>query len=267
MPFTPAHIAAVLPVAEPLRRRAPHALTALVIGSMAPDIPYYLPIPYDRAESHALHNAWGWTALLSLVVWVLWTSLLAPPVRDLSPGWVRARRGPVPRRLRLLDLPVAYAASVAGILTHLLWDSFTHSDGWFVRHHGSLSIRYGSWPLYQDLQLASSPVGCIIVAAYAVVFLLTREPRTVPAPRAAWGHVAIAALAVVAVLGAAWGAATSPNGDTSHDLGVYVATRCIGAVAAVAAVLAALWWWQRLQGRSRQAVGGEPASQSSTSAR
>ncbi|MEO7070637.1 MAG: DUF4184 family protein, partial [Nostocoides sp.] len=208
MPFTPAHIAATLPVAEPLRRRAPHALTALVVGSMAPDIPYYLPIPYDRAASHALHNAWTWTSLMSLVTWALWTLALAPPVRDLAPRWIRVRRGPAPRRVRLVDLPIAYAASLAGILTHLLWDSFTHADGWFVRQHGSLSVVHGRWPLYQDLQLASSLLGCIIVAAYGLVFLLVQRPRSVPRPLAGWGDAAMATLVVVLLVAAAWGAGT-----------------------------------------------------------
>ncbi|WP_328421551.1 DUF4184 family protein [Micromonospora sp. NBC_00389] len=45
MPFTGGHVAAVLPLA----RSAWRAPSALVLGSMVPDLPYYLPLPLQAA--------------------------------------------------------------------------------------------------------------------------------------------------------------------------------------------------------------------------
>ena len=264
MPFTPAHVAAVLPVAEPLRRAAPVALTALVVGSMAPDIPYYLPVPLDRAATHSVADAFTWTALMALVATTLWVFLVAPAARDLAPQWVRERLRPPERRPRLRDLPLAYAFAVAGVGTHLLWDGVSHLDGYVVRHHPSLLVVHGRWPLYQDIQLASSALGCLAVAGYVLVVLLLRRPHPVEPPRVTWQPVARTALLVAFVVGALIGQADSPNGDPSHDLGVFVATRSIGLSTAAVAVICAVWWVQVLV---RREPAQPVASQSSTSRR
>ena len=51
MPFTPSHAAAVLPFL-----RTPLPASALVIGSVAPDLPYYLPVdlPWDTHTASAV---------------------------------------------------------------------------------------------------------------------------------------------------------------------------------------------------------------------
>ncbi len=53
MPFTPSHVAAVLPLA-----RTGLPPTALVVGSVAPDLPYYLPLPVAAATTHGPAGLW-----------------------------------------------------------------------------------------------------------------------------------------------------------------------------------------------------------------
>ena len=51
MPFTFSHPAAVLPLLRPLGRFG--SLSALVIGSMAPDFSFIVPMGLSRAQTHA----------------------------------------------------------------------------------------------------------------------------------------------------------------------------------------------------------------------
>jgi hypothetical protein len=51
VPFTLAHPAAAVPLLRPLGRRG--LLSALVIGSMAPDLWYFVPFDVTRADSHS----------------------------------------------------------------------------------------------------------------------------------------------------------------------------------------------------------------------
>lgn len=72
MPFTVSHVAAVLPVA---RGTLPAA--ALVVGAMAPDIPYFLPRGPWSLPTHTLGGVLLWAPLLGLVAVLTWYLLLA----------------------------------------------------------------------------------------------------------------------------------------------------------------------------------------------
>src|SRR5437773_911716 len=127
MPFPLAHPAAILP----LRRYCPRffSFSALVIGSLAPDAAYCIPIHALEEFSHRLSGSLGFCL----------------PVGLLSLGFLRVvgrRALPIlpegPRRLALpfVTEPLGSVFSViisllAGSWTHLLWDSFTHKSGWF----------------------------------------------------------------------------------------------------------------------------------------
>lgn len=59
MPFTPAHVAAVLP----LRGRWGLPFAALAAGSMSPDLPYFLPFTLTRAATHSI-----WSVPLAVMI-------------------------------------------------------------------------------------------------------------------------------------------------------------------------------------------------------
>ena len=96
MPFTPAHVAAVLPV---LGRRRPRwaVPSALAIGSMVPDVLYFIPMNSHREFSHSLTGVLTLDLALGLLFVGLWRIVAAPVVRDLVPTTVRARI-PAPHR-------------------------------------------------------------------------------------------------------------------------------------------------------------------------
>lgn len=165
MPFTASHPAAVLPL---LGRGLP--ASALVIGSVTPDLPYYLPMPFTGVQTHTLSSVFGANLLLGLAAFLVWHLLLVPPLIWVAPAGLqrripdRWRAGLTPRLATAGDLGRVCAALILGALTHLVWDSFTHADMWGPRNLPWLDSVIFALPLYRWLQIASSVVGLAILA-------------------------------------------------------------------------------------------------------
>ena len=166
MPFTPSHIAAILPFV-----RSPLAPAALVIGSMVPDLPYFLPLGIPRELTHSIPGVPLADLPMGILVLVLWALVFRAPVIDFAPEWVRARFRLPTRRpdwrppLRLVS--VTLVSLLVGIATHLVWDAFTHPDGWMVLQIAALRTQLGPFPAYRWAQYASSIGGLMISAIWA----------------------------------------------------------------------------------------------------
>ncbi|MGO9803545.1 MAG: DUF4184 family protein [Steroidobacteraceae bacterium] len=190
MPFTLAHPAAVLPLRH-LRwlRSAP-----LVIGALVPDAIYYFPEALKeylrrRVDTHSFTGSYCFDLPLGVALLVC-TVLLREPLTVLLPA--RARwlclnaLEPFRQRHCAAQWLLAPLAIYIGIGTHLLWDSFTHGDGWAVQHIGVLSdsVTIGEYTgeVSHILQYLSSAVGLAIVAVW---YLRLPTPATVHAGHAA----------------------------------------------------------------------------------
>ena len=90
MPFTGSHPAAVLPFLG-----TPLPASALVIGSMAPDFPYYLPFQ-PALYTHTALSIVTTDLLLGALAWAIWHGLLAAPAVSAAPRTLRARLTGVP---------------------------------------------------------------------------------------------------------------------------------------------------------------------------
>ena len=160
MPLAPAHPAVVLPLG-----RLGLPLSALVTGAVAPDAAVYLPLPVSYATTHSGAGLVV-DVLLGLVLLALWDRLVRDALVDLVPT-LRvhcATRKRLDRRAWLLA-PLAVAIGAA---THVLWDSVTHGWGFVVEGIDLLQDELGPMPLYGWLQLGSTVVGSVVVAAYGV---------------------------------------------------------------------------------------------------
>lgn len=201
MPFTLAHPAAVLP----LRRARMMRTVPLVIGAMAPDIPYYLPWRISKHIPQATHTLVGTFTidlpiglLLLLLVWLLRAPLAAPLGPDGRAKFFAAleRFGGRPSNWVLAPVSI-----LIGSWTHLAWDSFTHPDGWMVSRISALSapVSFFSYTgeLCHVLQYASSVFG---LAVLAVWFARLPVPAGEPADaeRSAGGPLLLALLFVAA---------------------------------------------------------------------
>lgn len=167
MPFPLAHPAAVLP----FRRWCPRFLSfpALVIGSIIPDASYLLTRFRLSEVAHQMIGTVEFSLPLGLAVLVLlhrggrWTL-------PLMPAWLRTPLAPFCNRP--LGSPLGLVMSVLiGAMTHVGWDSFAHTDGWFVQHLPLLQEQIGTVRglrvrVCHLLWYTSTPLGvfCLVVA-------------------------------------------------------------------------------------------------------
>jgi hypothetical protein len=181
VPFTLAHPAAVLPL-----RGARYLRTApLIIGAMAPDVPYFLPGSFGRfmPDTHEFEGSYTTCLVLGYLLLVGIFVLRKPLTALLSP---RARwlclRALAPLRGHWSAWALAGPAIIVGVWSHLLWDSFTHPDGWTVRRVAALSapVTFGSYtePLCHVLQYVSSVFGLLVLLIW---YWRLAAPAAVPA--------------------------------------------------------------------------------------
>lgn len=206
MPFTLAHPAAVLPL-----RGLPYLRTApLIIGSLVPDLPYFLPAALNHfiLDTHTFERSYSTTLALGCVLLAA-VFLLRLPLTALMSARARwlCLAALEPFRRHPLEWVFAPVAILLGVWTHLLWDSFTHPDGWMVHRVAALSapVTIGSYsgPLCHVLQYLSSVFG---LAVLTVWYRRLPVPPTAPAEpdaaRSASGPLLMLAAAGAILIGA-----------------------------------------------------------------
>ena len=196
MPFTPSHAVVALPFI-----RTPLMPAAIAVGAMAPDLPLFVRgVALHYGRTHDL----SWlpvTIMLALALLLVWRCLLRPSARELSPSWLAARlpsewdRGaalalretmgvsaiPEPggpprwraswRALLLLVLSLAI-----GVVSHIVWDLFTHEGRAGVALVPVLAEPWGPLAGFRWLQHGSSILGLSIIVIWMLVWLVRRRP-------------------------------------------------------------------------------------------
>ncbi|MFB6391832.1 DUF4184 family protein [Polymorphospora lycopeni] len=238
MPFTGSHIAAVLPLA----RVAWLVPSALVVGSMVPDLPYYLPLPVSATLTHSVAGVLGVDVLLGLLAFALWHGLLARFLTAISPARLRERlvrpATPRPRPVRLA--PMLVVSLAAGAATHVLWDSFTHDGMWGATHIGWLAEPHLGMAGYRWAQYASTVAGAVAVAIWLFRWWRTAPPRNATGQRPPAGRMLVAAAWTAIGLTTVIGAALALTEDATPRRMVFLAvTNGGGAGLAAVIVLAA----------------------------
>ncbi|MFI8208398.1 DUF4184 family protein [Streptomyces werraensis] len=269
MPFTLSHPAAVLPLL-----RHPFAPTALVCGAVAPDMPYFLgaagiPVsaqswyePFLNATTSHQASGIAVPAVFGALLMAAYAVVRRPVVALLPTGPALTdrqgrRRSPL-RRAAWVLLSLA-----VGILTHLVWDSFTHADGYLVTRLGVLRAHVaGGLTVARAVQHLSTAVGLVAIG----VFLWRRPRSSAPVapgtlnefPSRITRRVVVGALAVAVVAGAVANTAplTDYRGVGARDVTEAVLSDWVtgGGAALACAVLAyAGAWWAHEAVRSRRA--------------
>jgi hypothetical protein len=185
MPYTISHAAAVLPFSRWLARW--RVLSATIIGSMVPDLGYLLPEHPSRLLTHSALSLVTFSLPLGLLCYWLFQRLMKTPLLSLlpDPAYLRWRPFAAPAALNSARQWLLAACGVlAGAVTHLAWDGFTHEgargmrmipelDDWVVEVHGHHLIGAGL------LQGGSSVLGLAIVAAVSAYALRRGSPQVV----------------------------------------------------------------------------------------
>lgn len=173
MPFTLSHPAAVLPLA-----RRPLVPSALVAGSVAPDVFWFVPrLPgVGLTKTHELLSALWLDPLIALVLLAVFQVLLKRPLLALAPKRLAER---LPRDFSRRHPGWIALSLVIGAVTHVGWDAFTHESGGFAFLRIPLVTGVDVGRL---IQLVSTLAGAAILAWWLRNWY-RKAPKT-PAPRA-----------------------------------------------------------------------------------
>lgn len=240
MPFTLSHAAAALPL-----RRLKLITSALVIGTFAPDFEYFLYLSPHGKYGHTLPGVFFLTLPLALITLWLFHAFVKLPVVELFPSGVERRLSKQLVEFRFFGaarFALIVISTLTGIATHLVWDSFTHSDTWL--YHGgpflqqSVEVFFaGDIPVYKVLQYTSTVIGMAALAIWLLLWYRNTRPYSEAEniwPR--WKGLILGGIAAIATAGATIrvmiALRTSANVHSGRVLGIYAAT------------LIPLLWWQ-----------------------
>jgi hypothetical protein len=243
VPFTLAHGAAALPF-----RRSRLVLSAVLVGTFAPDFEYFLRLAPEGRVGHTLAGALFLTLPAALLMlWIFHAVVKVPTARLLPEG--------VERRLAIQlgafrfggggRFSLIIGSLLVGIATHILWDSFTHAESWFPKHCAFLQHPLplpllGTEPLFRVLQHFSTIAGLAILAAWLARWYRRSQPSTEVSgigfsPRGKRLMVtALGSVALLAGLGRAFCVTGIPMGPNAYKR--FLAYAVVTAVA--------LLWWE-----------------------
>lgn len=167
MPWTFAHPAAVLPLRQLGSVKLP--LLGLVVGSIIPDLGYYLGRTDLATFAHTSLGLFVFclpaSFLLVLILLKLRQFLLAPlpqPHRSALSSLSSPAYWPSSAGLKMI------IAILLGAATHLVWDAFTHANGAAVQaleplHQHVLTVSGRTFRVFNILQHASTLIGVLIL--------------------------------------------------------------------------------------------------------
>lgn len=180
MPFTLSHAAASLPF-----RRFKPVWPALVIGTFAPDLQYFVLISDEDRSGHRFPEVLLVTIPFALLVlWVFEYVVKRPAIELLPSSWQR--------RLHDKLAPLSFAGwkrftsivlwVLVGIATHLAWDQVTHAYSRLASHLTLLKTML-YLPVFHSISLAHLLQHISTVAGLAIlaVWLAAWYRRTAPA--------------------------------------------------------------------------------------
>lgn len=203
MPVTFAHPAAAVPF-----RRFGLILSALVAGSIAPDLEYFVWLQPHGRYGHHIPGVLLFTFPAAFAVLWLFHACVKRGLAALLPPSAQRRLQPYLGSFQFGGAGrfALIAASIAvGIATHLLWDMFTHQGTMIYKHadwlHAMVALpAVGPKPVYKMLQYASSVFGCLLLAGWLWRWWL-RSPESGTAADVEWSEARRSiVLCVMAVL-------------------------------------------------------------------
>lgn len=185
MPYTISHAAAVLPFSRWLARW--RVLSAVVIGSLVPDLGYLMPSHPPRFFTHSAPSLITFSLPFGLLFYWVFQRVMKTPLLSVLPDQAYMRWRPFAAPASLNN-PRQWALAALGVLvgatTHLAWDGFTHEEGrgmrmlpelddWAVAVHGHhlMGARL--------LQGLSSIIGLAVVAVIIAFALRRGSPQPV----------------------------------------------------------------------------------------
>ncbi|MBN2652271.1 MAG: DUF4184 family protein [Spirochaetales bacterium] len=203
MPFTFAHPLAVLPLGKKKNRY--FNMTALIIGSMAPDFEYFIHFKPYQIHGHTILGQVYYNLPLVILLSFIYHHILKESMIIHLPNpygsdyyyLVKEKR----QSRSMTGAVVFIYSAFIGMFTHLIWDSFTHVNGYFVTRISllskELSIMNYDIPVYKVLQHGSTILGLSIL--FIVLLKLRARQTTSSSPKVSRGGKFLFWLSVIGI--------------------------------------------------------------------
>ncbi|MGO4110884.1 DUF4184 family protein [Paenibacillus sp. YAF4_2] len=183
MPYTLAHPLYAFPI-KYLNRKV-FSMTGLVLGSMGPDIEYFIFLAPHQTIGHTIQGLFMQVIPLCVLLGLLFHYVVKKPLAMHLPSLFQLDK----RAFNLLnrwDMTtfrawLIYLLSVViGFYTHILVDAFTHERGYFVYHLDVLSHQTDllHLPVYKLLQYSFSLLGMFVIFITIMIRLFKSQPRS-----------------------------------------------------------------------------------------
>lgn len=201
MPFTFSHPAIVLPLTYLPKRW--FSLTGLVIGSMVPDVEYFIRMRVQSDFSHTPGGLLGFDLPVGICLAWIFHNLIRNTLYDNLPA-------PLASRLQSFkqfdwhhyftnNVFVVMVSVLTGAISHLLWDGFTHEGGYAVNSilalRNTISVNGTAFPLYKMLQHASTLAGGLVI----LIYLFKLPPHAYHVPKTFKRYWATIALLTIVI--------------------------------------------------------------------
>jgi hypothetical protein len=204
MPFTFSHPAIVLPLSYLPKKWI--SLTGLIVGSITPDFEYFLRMKVQSNYSHTICGIFWFDLPLAILLTFIFHNVVRNDLFNNIPAILRERLLKF-KQLAWNDyfkknLIAVLISIIAGICSHLIWDSFTHANGYFVKGIPALTNQVKFFnidiPVFKIVQHASTLIGGLII-----VFALLKMPAANKVNRTInlryWGFVILSSLVIISI--------------------------------------------------------------------
>lgn len=168
MPFTLAHPALVIPFGN---KSLKLSMTALVAGSIVPDFEFFIQMREVENIGHKWYGLFLLNIPLAYLLMYVFHNLLRNNFLSNLPRIYKDRFGYLTNfnwnSYAKENKVWVFLSLVIGLVSHFVWDSFTHHDGFFVELIPFLSYNLSLFtlniPLYFLLQIGFSISGLVFV--------------------------------------------------------------------------------------------------------
>lgn len=170
MPFTFSHPAIVLPLTYLPKKW--FSLTGLVIGSLTPDFEYFLRMKIKSNFSHTVDGLFWFDLPLGLLLAFVFHNVVRDRLIDNLPTFLKSRFSVFKQfdwneHFKKYWLVVTISFLI-GATSHIFWDSFTHTHGYFVQTFPALTnkvdVFFGQIPVLKIIQHLSTLLGGLVIA-------------------------------------------------------------------------------------------------------
>lgn len=202
MPLTFAHPAAILPFS---RKSNYINFLAMVLGSMSPDFEYFL---YGKPHAVIGHTYTGFLLFnlpIVAIVYFIYSVYIHRTLVQHLPLCLQESPPIKADSSNLLKMFVFIYSALFGMITHVVWDSFTHVGGAMVMKFSvltySLHVFGLSIPIYKLLQHGSTVVGILAIFMY-LYFRAAKKGRNhnhkidVKQKMLYWGYIVLSTILI-----------------------------------------------------------------------